>query len=192
MRYIFLTLLIPFILLSKETIEVKIDTKLNISDDFKSGLEEQLGKSGYNICVKNGCKNVNKQVEVNIVKKSKKVYRFKAIFIDTKNNKILSVKSLYFKSSLDDYEKLLQLGKDITKMLTENIKTVQTKVISKKKKEKKVASDIKNKTLERMERIQKNMNRINIMPKTVGGNTAEEERFYNSAIKDPHIINNFY
>jgi len=171
---------------------VKSDIK--IPDDFQIGIEEELTSYGYFLCQDNGCHNVYFQIRVDIIKKSPKVYRFNAKFLDLKNKRALSVKTLYFKSSISDYEKLMNFGKHLTKLIVKNIKHIEIKnkkdsTILMKKKLKKKDSAKQNLSLSRMEKMLENQNNQDISKVKPIQNKNNTDLFYNSIITHPQIIN---
>lgn len=198
MRYFLLTLI--FILLStsieasKGVVSVIVNSKIAIPDDFQSGIEEELTSYGYYLCQETGCKNVFFQIKVDITKKSKNIYRFKAKFLDLKNKRALSIKSLYFKGTISDYEKLMLFGKDLTKLIVKNIKTAELKKDKKqnaKTNTKKKKSIIKNKnnTLNTFEKMERLMNKHQNVQKVKPIQKNNTDLFYNSVISHPQIIN---
>ena len=180
---------------SKKVVSLEVKTKIDIPDDFQSGMEEELTVYGYSLCQENACDNVPFKVKVDIIKKSDKVYRFKAKFIDTVQKRVLSIKSLYFKGSIDDYEKLMAFGKDLTKFIVKNIKKDTLKYSSKQKKSQKGDSNKNNSeqkdtgfsAFDKMEEmIEKRQTLHEVKPVQNKNNT---DLFYDSVITHPQIIN---
>ena len=182
---------------SKNVVSVIVNSEINIPDDFQSGIEEELTSYGYYLCQDNGCKNIYLQVKVDITKKSKNVYRFKAKFLDLKNKRALSIKSLYFKGSINDYEKLMKFGKDLTKLIVKNIINLKNNKTKEKEKAKADAKKAKAKqamidkrnliTQEKLNRLMKKQ----MMKDKVDSiqNQKNTDLFYNSVISHPPIIN---
>jgi len=180
---------------AKKVVSLNIETEINIPDDFQIGMEEELTSYGYYLCQKDSCKSVPFQVKVNIIRKSENVYRFKAKFVDLKNKRVISIKSIYFKGSVKDYEKLMKIGKKLTKFIVENIKNnkiTETSQRGKNKKNKedkssKVSSERRFNSLNRMEEmINKRQNLQELKPVQNKDNT---DLFYDSVISHPQIIN---
>jgi hypothetical protein len=196
MKYIILLLfIVPLSTFSnKGVVSVMVKSDIKIPDDFQIGIEEELTSYGYFLCQDNGCHNVYFQIRVDIIKKSPKVYRFNAKFLDLKNKRALSVKTLYFKSSISDYEKLMNFGKHLTKLIVKNIKHIEIKNkkdknIKMKKKLKKKDSAKQNLSLSRMEKMLENQNNQDISKVKPIQNKNNTDLFYNSIITHPQIIN---
>ncbi len=197
MKYLLLFLLVLLsvnISASKGVVSVIVDSKVAISDDFQSGIEEELTSYGYYLCQETGCKNVFFQIKVSITKKSKNVYRFKAKFLDLKKQRALSIKSLYFKGNLKDYEKLMTFGKDLTKLIVKNIKIIEIQNDKKHKsktntKKKNLTVKKKNNSLDAFERMERMMNKHQNIQKVKPIQKNNTDLFYNSVISHPQIIN---
>jgi len=180
---------------AKNVVSVIVKSETSIPDDFQNGIEEELTSYGYYLCEGNGCKDIYLQVNVNIIKKSKNVYRFKAKFLDLKKKRALSIKTLYFKGSINDYEKLMTFGKELTKLIVENIKNLEAKKIKQEVKAKaKAESKAKAKAIKSarknmmIQRMQKYMNRTQL-EKIDPNPTKTVDAFYNSVMTHPPIIN---
>jgi hypothetical protein len=197
MRYFFILALLLSINIqaSKEVVSVIVNTKFDIPDDFQSGIEEELTSYGYYLCQENGCHNVFLQVNVDITKKSENVYRFKAKFLDLKNKRAISIKSRYFKGTINDYEKLMSFGKDLTKLIVKNINNFDKKKdnesnSTKKSKANKVKSSSTKNNLNVLSKIEKlNQKQMLTNPIRPIQNKTNTDLFYNSVISHPQIIN---
>jgi len=195
MKYFFIIFLLSFSLFgSKNVVSVIVNSETNIPDDFQNGIEEELTSYGYHLCQDNGCKDIYLQVKVDIIKKSNKVYRFKAKFLDLKKKRALSIKTLYFKGSISDYEKLMIFGKDLTKLIVKNINSIKVKDKKAKTKSKDKAKAKKIRLNKSALKMQEQLNRlmskqrikdpIKPIPKN-----NKTDLFYNSVISHPPIIN---
>jgi len=200
MKYLLLLLILFAIMsntlkASKGVVSVIVKSKISIPDDFQSGIEEELTSYGYYLCQENGCKNVFLQVNVEITKKSRNVYRFKAKFLDLKNKRALSIKSLYFKGVITDYEKLMVFGKDLTKLIVNNIRLFEVKKDNKNKekqktKNKKNISKNKKNNIDNFDKIERMMNKhMGVTKVKPIQNKNNTDLFYNSVISHPQIIN---
>jgi len=147
-------------ILADYPVMLEIQSKSKVSNDFRDGVEEILTSLNYSLVDKRAqeeaLKNQSEQrnsecyddsclvdtgkmlaakslIIVEVEKKGKESYKFKARFVDFERGTTTRTVSKYYEFSLTNYKEMMKFGKNLTKALLVNYKVVKQEDIKKEK-----------------------------------------------------------